>query len=50
MSSHKIFDLVKRDKKELDDVYYGDDNLMSNYKIFNNNIKKYEKENVLMCF
>ena len=34
-----IFDEVKKDKPELDDVYYGS-NLMSNYSNFRSNLKK----------
>ena len=38
---NKIFDEVKKDKKELDEVYYGT-NLMSNYNNFSRNLKKEE--------
>ena len=37
----KIFDDVKKDKNEMDDVYYGP-NLMSNYSNFRSNLKKDE--------
>ena len=41
----KLFNLVKKDKEELDDVYYGNNTLMSNYHIFNRNLHKEEKDN-----
>ena len=39
---NKLFNDVKKDKKELDDVYYGNKTLMTNYNNFSSDLKKDE--------
>jgi len=43
-NANKLFTDVKKDKKELDDVYYGNKTLMTNYNNFSNDLKKDEYE------
>ena len=45
----KLFNLVKKDKEELDNVYYGNKTLMSNYHIFNQNLHKEETRAFNRC-
>jgi hypothetical protein len=44
-NTDKVFDEVKLDLKELNHVYYGNKNLLSNYNIFSSILKKDEEEN-----
>jgi hypothetical protein len=41
-NANKLFTDIKKDKKELDDVYYGNKTLMTNYNNFSIDLKKDE--------
>ena len=41
-NANKLFTDIKKDKKELDDVYYGNKTLMTNYNNFYIGLKKDE--------